>query len=370
MLAAAAAMAGAATTQAADLGGNCCADLEERVAELEATTARKGNGKVSLEISGHVNELVMYWDDGVDGALYILTNDQSPTRFRFKGNAEINADWSAGFLIEIGLRQTGNSGGADQTTLASTVPDIRHQVLYVKSKTLGTLHLGFTDDLTEAISGICLGCGLGDYPNGTTDILGEFQLRHDADDFSRVFDTVRISVGDVIGDFGGGARKSVVKYTTPTFAGFSLSAYWSDAPANVDDEWGAALRYSGEVGAARIAAGVGYADEGEGNGRAIAAGSIQHIPTGLFVGGSWGQREAGLTDATDEHWSVHGGVAAKWSPLGRTRIAGRYGSYQTDLDLADTTGVYFCCCDWLPCNDIRRRFKRLSCMDNQCHARY
>ena len=30
----------------ADLGGDCCADLEERVAELEATTARKGNRKV------------------------------------------------------------------------------------------------------------------------------------------------------------------------------------------------------------------------------------------------------------------------------------------------------------------------------------
>ena len=36
---------------AADLGGNCCADLEERIAELEATTARKGNRKVSLTVS-------------------------------------------------------------------------------------------------------------------------------------------------------------------------------------------------------------------------------------------------------------------------------------------------------------------------------
>jgi len=35
---------------AADLGGDCCADLEERVAELEATTVRKGNRKVSLTI--------------------------------------------------------------------------------------------------------------------------------------------------------------------------------------------------------------------------------------------------------------------------------------------------------------------------------
>lgn len=35
---------------AADLGGDCCADLEERIAELEATTVRKGNRKVKLEI--------------------------------------------------------------------------------------------------------------------------------------------------------------------------------------------------------------------------------------------------------------------------------------------------------------------------------
>ncbi len=34
------------------VGGDCCADLEERVAELEATTVRKGNKKVSVTISG------------------------------------------------------------------------------------------------------------------------------------------------------------------------------------------------------------------------------------------------------------------------------------------------------------------------------
>ncbi|MBN9281890.1 MAG: porin, partial [Hyphomicrobium denitrificans] len=40
------------SVQAADLGGDCCADLEQRIAELEATTATKGNRKVSLTISG------------------------------------------------------------------------------------------------------------------------------------------------------------------------------------------------------------------------------------------------------------------------------------------------------------------------------
>ena len=65
-LVAAGLMAGALTTgaNAADLGGNCCADLEERIAELEATTARKGNRKVSLTISGFVAQQIMFWDDG------------------------------------------------------------------------------------------------------------------------------------------------------------------------------------------------------------------------------------------------------------------------------------------------------------------
>jgi hypothetical protein len=42
---------------AADLGGDCCADLEERVAELEATRVRKGNKKVKLELYGRSGPL-------------------------------------------------------------------------------------------------------------------------------------------------------------------------------------------------------------------------------------------------------------------------------------------------------------------------
>ena len=47
----------ASPAKAADLGGDCCADLEERVAELEATTVRKGNKKVSVTLSGWVVKL-------------------------------------------------------------------------------------------------------------------------------------------------------------------------------------------------------------------------------------------------------------------------------------------------------------------------
>src|SRR5690349_24829139 len=86
---------GAGSASAADLGGDCCADLEERIAELEATTARKGNRKVSLTISGWVNEAVFGWDDGVESNVYVGTNSLEQSRFRFVGDAKIDADWSA-----------------------------------------------------------------------------------------------------------------------------------------------------------------------------------------------------------------------------------------------------------------------------------
>src|SRR5436189_5696977 len=100
-LVAAGLLAGAATSAtAADLGGNCCADLEERIAELEATTARKGNRKVSLTISGWVNEAVFAWDDGAERNVYVGTNSLEQSRFRFTGDPKINADVSAGFVPE------------------------------------------------------------------------------------------------------------------------------------------------------------------------------------------------------------------------------------------------------------------------------
>src|SRR5687768_6172070 len=63
---------GGSTPAAADglPGGNCCADLEARVAELEATTVRKGNRRVSLTLSGQVTRQLMYWDDGDMADLY------------------------------------------------------------------------------------------------------------------------------------------------------------------------------------------------------------------------------------------------------------------------------------------------------------
>ncbi len=75
------------SAKAADLGGDCCADLEERVAELEATTARKGNRRMSLTVCGQVNRAVMFWDDGTSRDTYSVDNAVSRSGFQFDGTA-------------------------------------------------------------------------------------------------------------------------------------------------------------------------------------------------------------------------------------------------------------------------------------------
>src|SRR6516225_6593547 len=100
--------------KAADLGGDCCSDLEERVAELEATTVRKGNRKVSLELSGQVDKALMAWNDGKQSDAYIVDNNYSSTRIRMKGTADAGPGLKAGFYMEYEFRDS-SSNLMDQT---------------------------------------------------------------------------------------------------------------------------------------------------------------------------------------------------------------------------------------------------------------
>src|SRR5215813_8401280 len=103
------------SAKAADLGGDCCADLEERVAELEATTARKGNRKMSLTITGQVNRVVTWYDDGKNSTTYYgLDNTNSSSRFIFNGSAKITPKVTSGFEIMIEIEAGGTSSKVSQ----------------------------------------------------------------------------------------------------------------------------------------------------------------------------------------------------------------------------------------------------------------
>ncbi|MDX2289575.1 MAG: porin [Hyphomicrobiaceae bacterium] len=315
---------------AADLGGDCCADLEERVAELEATTARKGNRKVSLTVYGQVNTAVMFWesDDGVNGDgpldesnVYVVDPQTTGTRFGFRGKADINSDWEAGFNIELQFQQADATRVTIDSDEGPELPEFRQAYWYLKSKTLGRIAVGQTDSANSAIAEI-------DVSNAS------------------VADAMSSSAAGaaIITQIGGPAqnnfeynRVNVVRYDTPTYQGFYVTASWGE-----DDLWDVALRYAGELGGFKMAAGIAYGETTDtSNGAAGIADpareilngglSVMHTATGLFVTTSAGQREINGVEGEDWFWFVSGGIEQKWTPLGKTTLFGM-GGEQDEID--------------------------------------
>jgi len=159
LVAAAGVIAGGVAAQAADLGGNCCADLEERVAELESTTARKGNRKVSLQVYGAVTQSVMFWDDGYEKNSYVGELGSNKNIIGFRGTAKINADVTAGYRLEyqaLSNPQDAASQANDESNTTTGSLSLRHAALYLQSASLGTVWLGQTDTASSGITTIDL----------------------------------------------------------------------------------------------------------------------------------------------------------------------------------------------------------------------
>ncbi len=349
---AALALSTSSSAMAADLGGDCCADLEERIAELEATTARKGNRKVSLEIGGQVNEALMFWDDGEESNVYQVTNDDARTRFRFKGKAKIDKDWEAGYAIEVGVRTARSNRVNQDNDDANAGLDLRDSYWFLKSKTYGGVSLGLqataTDQITETnFSQTKDFAKLSDMEdhglsmllrNADTGALGALSFRN-----------LLGGDGDQPGD--GDRRSNMVKYETPEFAGFTAQAAWGE-----DDVWDVALRYAGEMHGFKIAGGIGYGETTDGRSAGIDCvggvpggdkkcnnfgGSIMamHVDTGLYVGFGAGVKTDDLMDDNptfagvspdddQEFWSLQAGLERKFIALGKTTIYGEYYNYE------------------------------------------
>jgi len=344
---------------AADLGGDCCADLEERIAELEATTVRKGNRRVSLTVSGHVNEAIVFWEVDEAGAyneqnVSVGTHNASRSRFRFDGQATITPDWSAGFLMEFGVRR--NDLGSVNQDHSRVTPngsgiDTRHEALYLKSKRFGTLWLGWTSAATDGITEICLGCGLGNGPDHSDDMGG----------LAAANGATFAEHGSAAGAFSGeGDRRDVVRYLSPTFAGFAFSA-----SIGGDDYWDLALKYAREFNSIRIAMGVGFSQDTDGSlnnsnvsgasctigsgaesdrdCRSLgASGSLMHVPSGLYFASAFGWNKDELASGGDENfgWHVTAGINRKFSPLGKTNFWMMYTMNEREIDADSSLDVY------------------------------
>jgi predicted porin len=339
---------------AADLGGNCCADLEERIAELEATTARKGNRKVSLTISGWVNQAVFFWDDGVERNAYVGTNALEQDRVRFVGEAKIADGWSAGYNIELGLFGADSKSFSQDSDGNSNAVGMRKAYWFIKSKTYGKVEVGQEGTATYHLlddADFTLTRNVSDYEAAAV-ALGRFKVRSNGRFVNGLLWTDLLR-GVNNSSPGQNGRRNVVRYDTPEFAGFVATATWGE-----DDMWGMGLTYKGEIGQFKVIGKIGYEENTDSNTSACntsaagldcqwwgAAATIMHTPTGLYVYGGYGEQEDdsekafnAASDETDSAWIVQAGLERKLTPLGNTNFFGEIRRDDAGSNLSKFTG--------------------------------
>lgn len=303
---------------AADLGGTCCSDLEARIADLEATTARKGNTKVTLNVYGQLSEGLFFWDADDESDQFVQSNSAAPSYVGFRGEGKITPTTTAGFILEIG------TGGYEYGVgLGLNTHEIytRTAALYIESKDLGKLTLGQYSQATDGIAEISVA--------NVAVAAPMLSLRP----------IVGPEIGEVA-DLFDGTRANLVRYDTPVFGGFWVSASWT-AGADDADSFDIALRYAGEFSGFRLAAGVGYRDGlvipgvgilGVTDQVTVISGSasLMHVPSGLFANVAAGQLEVDGFDGDLTGYHGQAGLEQKFFSVGKTTIFAELMNAQID----------------------------------------
>lgn len=331
-----------APVAAADLGGNCCADLEERIAELESSTARKGNRKVSLTVSGWVSEQIVNWDDGVESNTYITgLGTAFATNVNFKGKAQISKEWSAGFVLHIEAIDSDvyttnantSSGGAALSGGPPNSLQVLHAYWFLESERLGRLSVGQTSPADDsAVVALDSSGTLAAAYWVAYDVFG-FNVRGN---FAPGDSLIWGNAGSCRGYGGGpgdcnGVPLNVVRYDSPVFAGFSATASWGE-----DDNWALAARYINTHGDLTVKGVVTYSETSDSAQGAPARGNLeytqasiylQHNPSGWFAHGAWGHLDQDvnpLNNPATDTWYIKSGVRLGLTSIGKTIPYGEY----------------------------------------------
>jgi hypothetical protein len=270
--------------------------LEERIADLEATTARKGNRKMSLTITGQVHRMILFWDDGHSSDTYYgIDNTNSSSRFSFTGTAKVTPTVSMGFDITIEIEAGGTSsklsqfdedgklgaqinGGFGASFNAANVDayfgDARRAAWWVEDTRLGRLTVGRYES-AGAITTIDL-AGIGAGASASVILVnGGFLVRGSGGQY---FGINWGNLGDPAANQG---RTEEIRWDSPTWQGFILSASIGEA----GDYWGVMLRYANEFNGVRVAAGIGY-ERATDIPTAVGCVSIPTIPNANLTAGS------------------------------------------------------------------------------------
>ncbi len=195
-----------------------------------------------------------------------LDNHVQSTRFVFSGSAKVRPDLTAGFefMTEIGFgaRTSGvDQGSPDGSTTLVTAANgttawsadsllaVRTANWWLEEKRLGRVTVGRLN-VGGPVGTIDLG-GISTVASPSPNLVGGSFMFKTQDG---IFSNVRMAT--IVGPTYGGDRIEGIRWDSPTLHGFVAQATWGE-----DEVWSASLRYAGEFGGFRVAAGIGYQEQ-------------------------------------------------------------------------------------------------------------
>ncbi|MBW1847483.1 MAG: porin [Deltaproteobacteria bacterium] len=277
---------------------------------------------VEAKLSGQVNQLIMWADNGVDNDIFIGDNENSSTRLRFTGSQKFNGV-TAGIRIEFDVERNLSSTFDIPNTGDGTFRLLDRWLDATFAGTFGKVSLGKGSGAADGTAEVDLsGTAVITY-SGVTNTAGGFTFINKNTNLPSI-----TTVGDTRSNFDGLGRNSRLRYDTPKFAGFSFAGSFTNGNAMEVSGW-----YTGEFGSlGKLAAAVAYVDT---NDRGTIEytqwdGSVSWLaPFGLNVTLAVGQRDpdTGGSDKAD-----NGYVKVGWQ-FGSIHAASVEYGLTKDLDL-------------------------------------
>ena len=227
---------------------------EEKAQMASKNSANKGiqsgNDNVRVSLSGHVNRGVMWADDGEKDNLYHVDNDASSTRMRIIGEADVTDDLTVGTAIEVQFESnsTAKVSQLDETASTDSFTQRRLEVFF-DNKQYGKLWIGQGWNASEGSSEVDLsGTALAGYSDMSV-LAGAILFRDSGGSLSMT------NVGSVFNNMDGSGRADRIRYDTPAFGGFVLSAGVIEK-----DAWDAAMNYTADYDGTQVAGAIAYSD--------------------------------------------------------------------------------------------------------------
>jgi predicted porin len=213
---------------------------------------------------------------------------------------------------------------------------------FVKSDTLGKIGIGKQSQASDNTAILVDGSGSLVPANWVAFDVNSFAIRNNFTALTGGAGTLNATWGGAQSCFGmGGAwgdcnglTQNVVRYDSPTFGGFSVSASWGE-----DDMWDVAGRYAGEHHGFKLAVAAAYNELTDnrynniGGPGGIAVPDmdyfqlgvyVQHVATGLFGLFNYGDLDVEGGPSSVETYYFKGGLRTKFNHLGATVFYGEY----------------------------------------------